>query len=94
MRDIFIGLPDDSAGWLFYAPSVKKTYISLDITFDENFTYPLSMPNLPYQEAIKIRNTELGKTNTDPLLEKTCGPTGIETSFQVIQVYLNQKQIL
>ena len=39
------------------------------------------MPDLPYQGAIKIRNTELGNTNTEPLLEKTGGPTGIETSF-------------
>ena len=81
MRGIFVGLPDDSAGWLFYVPSTKRTYISLDATFDENFTSPLSMPDLPYQGAIKIRNTELGNTNSEPLLEKTGGPTGIETSF-------------
>ena len=53
MRGIFVGLPDDSAGWLFCVPSVKRTYISLDATFDENFTSPLSMPDLPYQGAIK-----------------------------------------
>ena len=39
------------------------------------------MPDLPYQGAIKIRNTELGNTNSEPLLEKTGGPTGKETSF-------------
>ena len=49
MRHIFVGLPDDSAGWLFYVPSTKRTYISLDATFDENFTSPLCMPGLPYQ---------------------------------------------
>ena len=81
MIGIFVGLPDDSAGWLFYVPSIKRTYISLDATFDENFTSPLSMPGLPYQGTIKIRNTELGNTNSKPLLEKTGGPTGIETSF-------------
>ena len=82
MRGIFVGLPNDSAGWLFYVPSVKKSYsISLDATFDENFTSPLSMPDLPYQGAIKIRNTELGNTNSKPLLEKTGIPTGKETSF-------------
>ena len=36
MRGIFVGLPDDLAGWLFYVPSTKRTYISLDATFDEN----------------------------------------------------------
>ena len=65
----------------FYVPSVKRTYISLDATFDENFTSPLCMPDLPYQRAIKIRNTEVGNTNSEPLLERTVGPTGIETSF-------------
>ena len=38
MRGIFVGLPDDSAGWLFYVHSTKRTYISLHATFDENFT--------------------------------------------------------
>ena len=39
------------------------------------------MPDMPYQGAIKIRNTELGNKNTEPLLEKTGGPISIETSF-------------
>ena len=39
------------------------------------------MPDLPYQGAIKIRNAEPGNTNSEPLLEKTDGPTGIESSF-------------
>ena len=34
MMGIFVGLPDDSAGWLFYVLSVKKIYTSLDATFD------------------------------------------------------------
>ena len=53
----------------------------MDATFDENFTSPLSMPNLPYQRSIKKQNTKLGNTNSEPLLEKTGGPTGKETSF-------------
>ena len=48
MRGIFVGFPDDSAGWLFYVPSTKKTYISLDAVVDENFTSPLCMPDLPF----------------------------------------------
>ena len=39
------------------------------------------MPDLSYQGSMKIINTELGNTNSEPLLEKTGGPTGIETSF-------------
>ena len=36
------------AGCLFYVPNTRKTYISLDVIFDENFTSPLSMPDLPF----------------------------------------------
>ena len=38
MRCIFVGLPDDSTVWLFDVTSIKKTYISLDVTFDKYFT--------------------------------------------------------
>ena len=34
MRGIFVGIPDDSAGWLFYVPTTRKTYISMDAAFD------------------------------------------------------------
>ena len=57
IRDIFVGLTNDLTGWLFYVPNTQRTYISLDDTFDENFTSPLNMPDLPYQGAIKVRNS-------------------------------------
>ena len=28
MRGIFVGIPDDASGWLFYVPSEKKLYLS------------------------------------------------------------------
>ena len=40
IRGIFVGFPEDSSGWLFYVPSTRKTYISLNIIFDKNFTSP------------------------------------------------------
>ena len=49
MRCIFVGLTDDLADWLFYVRDSKKTYTSLDASFDENNTSPLSMPDLLYQ---------------------------------------------
>ena len=91
MRGIFVKLPDDSAGWLFHVPSVEKTYISLDATFDEHFTSPLSIPDLPYQGAIKMRNNELGITNSEPLLEKQVVQLASRHFSQIIQVYRNQK---
>ena len=39
------------------------------------------MPDLSYQGSMKIINTELGNTNSEPLLEKTGGPSGNKTSF-------------
>ena len=47
---IFVGLPDDSAGWLFYVLEARSTYISLDAVFDEDFTSPISMPDPPSRE--------------------------------------------
>ena len=46
IRGIFVGFPEDSSGWFFYVPDSKRTYISLDAVFDENFTSPLSMPEI------------------------------------------------
>ena len=56
-------------------------YPVLDANFYENFTSPFCMPDLPYQGTMKTRNTELGNTNTEPLLENSGGPIGIEISF-------------
>ena len=36
IRGIFVGLPDDSAGWLFYIPDAKRTFISMDVVFDKS----------------------------------------------------------
>ena len=49
MRGIFVGIPDDASGWLFYVPSAKYIYMSLDAIFDESFTSLLVLPDLPYQ---------------------------------------------
>ena len=56
MRGIFVGLPEDSAGWLFYVPSLKKTYISMDACFDEFFSSPFVLPHLPFEGAIRLRH--------------------------------------
>ena len=76
IRGIFVGFPEDSSGWLFYVPSARKTYISLDAVFDENFTSPLSMPELPFQWALNIRDIYTYIPNTDVLIETTGPPNG------------------
>ena len=55
-REFFIGVPDDSAGWLFYVHDSKKMYIWMDTVFDEQFTTPLCLPDLQYQWVIRLQN--------------------------------------
>ena len=81
MRGIFVGIPDDASGWLFYVPTAKRSYISLDATFDESFTSPLVLPDLPYQGAIKLRGTGNHILNQDTTYEHTGAPTGQEETF-------------
>ena len=81
MRGIFVGIPDDASGWLFYVPSAKRSYISLDAIFDESFTSPLVLPDLPYQGAIKLRGTGRHIPNQDTPYEHTGAPTGQEETF-------------
>ena len=78
---IFVGVPDDSASWLFYVPDSKRTYISMDVEFDEQFTAPLCIPDLPYQGAIRLRNVESCKPNSDPIIEHTGDPSGENEQF-------------
>ena len=72
---------EDSSGWLFYVPDTKRTDTSLDAVFDENFTSPLSMPELPFQGALKIRGTSNYIPNTEILTETTGSPSGENESF-------------
>gem|GEM_PF-2876143 len=81
MRGIFVGIPDDASGWLFYVPSAKRSYISMDAVFDESFTSPLVLPDLPYQGAIKLRGFKNHVLNQDAQYEQTGPPSGTEETF-------------
>ena len=61
MRGIFVGLPRDSAGWLFYVPSLKRTYISMGACDDEVFSSLLVLLHLPFKCTIRLCHT--GMTN-------------------------------
>ena len=74
IRGIFVGLPDDSAGWLFYVPDAKRTFISLDAIFDEDFTSPLSTPDLPFTGAIRLRDIKSNHSDNDVVAEHTGEP--------------------
>ena len=55
----------------FYVPSAKRSYISLDAVFDESFTSPLVLPDLPYQGSIKLYVTCRHISNQDVPYEYT-----------------------
>ena len=55
MCEIFVQIPDNATDWLVYDTTTKRIFISMDSVFDEYFTSPLVIPNLPYQGAIKLR---------------------------------------
>ena len=67
----FCGIPDDTSGCLFYVPSTKCSYMSLDVVFDESFTSSLVLPDLPYQGAIKLHGTGRHIPNQDTPYEHT-----------------------
>ena len=70
IRGIFVGFPEDSSGWLFYVPNRRKAYISLHEFFDENFTSPPSMPDLPFQGALKLISRNMHKMmKSQPVLQ-------------------------
>ena len=53
-RGIFIGLPDDSAGWPVYVLDAKQTFTSMDAVFDEDITSPSCTLDLPFTGAIRL----------------------------------------
>ena len=53
----------------------------MDAIFDESFTSPLVLPDLPYQGAIRLRDVTNQIPNQDVLMEYTSDPTGKAESF-------------
>ena len=76
VRGIFVGIPGDSAGWLFYVPDARQTYVSLDAIFNEDFTSPLSMPDLPFQGAIRLKSIKgsIKNKHHEDIIEHTGAP--------------------
>ena len=56
------------------SPVQENRYISLDVVFDENLTSLLSMPDLSFQGALKMRGNFTHIFNTDTLT-KVIGPS-------------------
>ena len=71
VRGIFVGLPDDSAGLLFYVPDAKRTFVSRDTIFDEDFTSPLYISDILFTGAIRLRDIKLKHQDQDIITEHT-----------------------
>jgi membrane-bound lytic murein transglycosylase len=59
-RGIFIGFPNNQAGWLFYTEQPigsNHIHVSRDATFDENFESALVFNKHPFQGSLAYRRT-------------------------------------
>ena len=56
-RGIFLGFPDNSAGWLVYSPEQPQSLvITRDAYFDEKFDSALCFDSKPFSGAVPIRS--------------------------------------
>ena len=54
-RGIFLGFPDNSAGWLFYSPNqLQSLIITRDAYFDEDINSALCFNSKPFARAVPI----------------------------------------
>ena len=61
VRGIFVGFPDNQAGWSIYIPSSGNILTSADVAFDENFTSEaLSYNKLLFHDANPVRGQGKG----------------------------------
>ena len=58
----------------------------MDAVFDEDFTSPLSTPDLPFTGAIRLRDIKFNHNNNDMVVEHTGEPTGHVQTFDNIGV--------
>ena len=75
-RVIFVELSDESAGWLFHVSEAKRSFVSIDAVFGEDFTTPLCTSDFPLLVAIKRKNLNSCRVNHDAVLKNLNGPNG------------------
>ena len=56
-RGIFIGFPENSAGWLVYSPDhLQRIVITCNANFDKDFSSALAFDSKPFARAIPIQS--------------------------------------
>ena len=82
IRCIFIGLPDNRAGWLFYSPNTRlSTSVSYDAVFDESFSTPIALSIPPFTGGVPYRNININAQPTKSLYDGQMEMTGDITTI-------------
>ena len=55
LRAIFLGFPENQAGYMFYQPMVGEIGSSVDVSFDEHFNSPLAYNDMIFRDAEPTR---------------------------------------
>ena len=82
IRCIFIGLPENRAGWLFYSSNTRlSTSISYDAVFDESFSTPIALSLPPFTGGVPYRNINTNALPRTPLYDGQMEMTGDITTI-------------
>ena len=82
IRCIFIGLPENRAGWLFYLSNTRvSNAVSYDAVFDESFSTPIALAIPPFTGGIPYRNINTNTSNSPELYDGQKEMTGDITTI-------------
>ena len=94
MTEVEKGLASHSSNRLFYIPDARRTFVSLDAVFDEDFTSPLSTTDLPFTGTIRLRGIKSNYGDNNVVTEHTGEPIGhIQTFDNIGGSPIHDKQI-
>ena len=61
VRGIFLGIPEDQAGWLVYVPQSGRVFASADVAFDEDFdSVGLAHNKMLFYDSMPVRGAGRG----------------------------------
>ena len=85
IRSIYVGLPQNSAGYLVYIPSTGTILVSSDVVFDEDFisTVVYQDPRLP--GGVPLQPPSLPPPEQDQIVHTTENPTLVASSDNAIE---------
>ena len=79
VRGIFVGFPENQAGWLVYIPNRNKVFVSADVAFDEDFeSFGLSHSKILYQDSLPVRSQGISYTDESRQMAFTGPPHAVE----------------